>query len=121
MNKTKSNLPTILIGIVTGFANGLFGSGGGTIVVPSMEKFLKLEEHKAHATAIGIILPLSIISLIIYAWESSILWNVAIITSIGGVCGGVVGAKLLGKISSVWLHRIFGLFMLVAAVRLVIS
>ncbi|MFI3175830.1 MAG: sulfite exporter TauE/SafE family protein [Bacillota bacterium] len=121
MNKIKNNLPIILIGLITGLANGLFGSGGGTIVVPSMEKFLKLEEHKAHATAIAIILPLSVISLIIYAWESSILFSVALITSIGGVIGGTIGAKLLGKISSVWLHRIFGIFMLVAAVRLVIS
>ena len=46
----------ILIGAVTGFANGLFGSGGGTIVVPCMERFLNVEEHKAHATAIAIIL-----------------------------------------------------------------
>lgn len=121
MNQKKYNLSTIIIGIVTGFANGLFGSGGGTIVVPATEKFLHIEAHKAHATAIGIILPLSIISLIIYAYQSSILWNVALITSIGGVIGGTVGAKLLGKISSVWLHRIFGIFMLIAAVRLVIS
>lgn len=43
------------IGLVTGFANGLFGSGGGTIVVPAMERFLGEEEHKAHATAIAAI------------------------------------------------------------------
>ena len=49
------------IGLVTGFANGLFGSGGGTIVVPAMERFLKVEEHKAHATAIAVILPLSLL------------------------------------------------------------
>ena len=51
------------IGLVTGFANGLFGSGGGTIVVPAMERFLGEEEHKAHATAIAVILPLSLLSL----------------------------------------------------------
>lgn len=121
MSKIKSNLPTILIGIVTGFVNGLFGSGGGTIVVPAMEKFLKIEEHKAHATAIGIILPLSVVSLVVYGLQSSIMWQIAFITSIGGVVGGMVGAKLLGQLSSVWLHRIFGIFMLAAAVRLVIS
>ena len=90
-----------LIGIVTGFANGLFGSGGGTIVVPAMERFLHVEEHKAHATAIAIILPLSVLSA-------------------GGLAGGLVGAKLLAKVSGLWLHRIFGAFMLAAAVRMML-
>jgi len=40
------NWKELLIGMVTGFANGLFGSGGGTIVVPAMERFLHVEEHK---------------------------------------------------------------------------
>ena len=48
-----------LIGIVTGAANGLFGAGGGTILVPALEKFLKIEAHKAHATALAAIFPLS--------------------------------------------------------------
>ena len=84
------------IGLVTGFANGLFGSGGGTIVVPAMERVLKVEEHKAHATAIAL-------------WASA-----------GGLVGGFVGAKLLQRVSGVWLHRIFGAFMLAAAVRLIL-
>ena len=94
------------IGLVTGFANGLFGSGGGTIVVPAMERFLGEEEHKAHATAIAVILPLSLLSLGVYPT--------------GGLVGGFVGAKLLQRVSGVWLHRIFGAFMLAAAVRLIL-
>lgn len=111
-----------LIGLVTGFANGLFGSGGGTIVVPAMERFLGLEEHKAHATAIAIILPLSILSLIIYLWKTGLgeVWNIALWASAGGLVGGVVGARLLSRVSGLWLHRIFGAFMLAAAVRLIL-
>ena len=67
------------IGLVTGFANGLFGSGGGTIVVPAMERFLGEEEHKAHATAIAVILPLSLLSLGVYLWKADLgaVWRVA--------------------------------------------
>lgn len=110
----------IAIGLITGFANGLFGSGGGTIVVPSMERFLGVEEHKAHATAIGIILPLSLLSLVIYCWKTDVAWSIALWASAGGVVGGLVGAKLLSKISGIWLHRIFGLFMIAAAVRMIL-
>lgn len=111
-----------LIGIVTGFANGLFGSGGGTIVVPAMERFLNVEEHKAHATAIAVILPLSVLSLIIYLWKTDVsaVWQLALWASAGGLAGGLVGAKLLTKVSGLWLHRIFGAFMLAAAVRLIL-
>ncbi|WMI81348.1 sulfite exporter TauE/SafE family protein [Anaerotignum sp. MB30-C6] len=110
----------IAIGLITGFANGLFGSGGGTIVVPSMERFLGVEEHKAHATAISIILPLSLLSLVIYCWKTDVVWTIALWASLGGVIGGFVGARLLSKISGIWLHRIFGLFMIAAAVRMIL-
>ncbi len=108
------------IGLVTGFANGLFGSGGGTIVVPAMEKFLGTSAHKSHATAIGIILPLSMLSLGIYIWKTDVVWDVALWASLGGCVGGLVGAKLLKKLSGIWLHRIFGLFLLIAAVRMIL-
>ena len=109
-----------LTGLVTGFVNGLFGSGGGTLVVPAMERFLHVETHKAHATAIAVILPLSVLSLLIYFWQGEMAWQVALRASGGGIIGGRIGAKLLGKLSGMWLHRIFGLFLLAAAVRMVL-
>lgn len=116
----KNTLKKFLIGIITGFANGLFGAGGGTIVVPAIEKFLNVETHKAHATAIAIILPLSILSTFIYGKGVNLDWKIVIYVSIGGVIGGYIGAKFLAKISSNWLHKIFGLFMIVAAVRMIL-
>ena len=109
-----------LVGLCTGFANGLFGSGGGTIAVPAMERTLGVEEHHAHATAIAVILPLSLLSLIIYLWRGNIVWQTAIWASAGGLIGGFCGAKWLKRISGIWLHRIFGSFMLAAAVRLML-
>lgn len=117
MNKT---LKSAFIGMVTGFANGLFGSGGGTIVVPCMERIMNITAHKSHATAIAIILPLSILSMFIYFRSVDILWTEAILVSLGGAVGGLTGAKLLKKISGKWLHKIFGLFMLAAAVRMIL-
>lgn len=109
-----------VIGIITGFANGLFGSGGGTIVVPAMEKFLKVEAHKAHATAIAIILPLSVLSAFIYLKNGDIQWKIVLFVSLGGMVGGFIGAKFLNKIPTKWLHKIFGTFMIVAAVRMIL-
>lgn len=107
------------IGIVTGLLNGLFGSGGGTIIVPAMESFLGVKAHKAHATAIAVILPLSIISAFIYAGSANNDWMTILYISLGGMMGGFIGAKLLKKITAKWLHKIFGLFMIAAAIRMI--
>ncbi len=119
MLSKRNIIMSSVIGIITGIFNGLFGSGGGTIAVPSMENILKVEEHKAHATAILVILPLTITSIFFYEKNNHILWELAWQVSLGGVIGGYIGAKLLKKFPSKVLRKIFGVFMLIAAIRMV--
>jgi uncharacterized membrane protein YfcA len=111
----------IMIGLVTGLCNGLFGSGGGTILVPSMVFILGMEEHKAHATAILVILPLTMLSTVIYLKNSYVDWPIALRIISGGLIGSVIGAKLLNKIPSSVLRKIFGGFMIIAAIRMVLK
>lgn len=106
-------------GITAGFFNGLFGSGGGTIIVPFLEKFLKLDPKKSHATAILIISGFTAVSLFFYGFSHSLDYLLALKVSAGGVVGGYVGAKLLSKLTFGAIHKIFGLFMIAAAVRMV--
>ncbi|MCL2592341.1 MAG: sulfite exporter TauE/SafE family protein, partial [Defluviitaleaceae bacterium] len=54
-----SKIKIVIIGLITGFFNGLFGAGGGSVLVPCMRRFLNIEVHKSHATSIAIILPLT--------------------------------------------------------------
>ena len=116
MNKIK----TIIIGLVTGFFNGLFGAGGGSVLVPCMQRFLKVETHKSHATSIAIILPLTIISAFVYIRGVNLDFSIILWVSVGGVVGGFIGAKVLNKIASKTLHKIFGLFIIAAAIRMII-
>ncbi len=115
----KNILKISFLGLFTGLLNGLFGSGGGTLLVPGMIFLLGIEEHKAHATAISIILPLAIMSTFIYFNSGIISFNVTFKVAIGGVIGGYVGAKLLNKIPSNILRKIFAVFMMIAAFRMV--
>ena len=112
-------LAKILIGLITGVANGLFGAGGGTILVPSLQKFLHLETHRSHATALAVIFPLSLLSIFFYRKAGELDWTALLWISAGGTVGGFLGAKFLNRLSSKWLHRIFGLFMMAAAVRMI--
>jgi len=116
----RKTIKSVCIGATAGFFNGLFGSGGGTIVVPAAEKYLRIETHKAHASAIAIILPLSAVSAVFYAANAETNWHAVLFVSLGGILGGVIGAKLLSRLSANWLHKTFGLFMIVAAIRMII-
>lgn len=117
MDNNKYKL--IGIGVVAGLINGLFGSGGGTIVVPSLVFLLKLKDYKAHATAIPIILPLSIISVIVYLFNNKVPFDVALYVVIGGLAGSYVGAKFLNKIPVKYLRKIFGSVIIYSAIRMI--
>lgn len=106
--------------MITGLCNGLFGAGGGMIVVPSMVHFLEIEEHDAHATAIAVILPLAIVSAFIYFRNGFLDLGKLLPVAAGGVLGGLFGAFLLHRVPSCWLRRIFALFMIAAAVRMIL-
>ncbi len=117
--RTARYLKYILIGIAAGVANGLFGSGGGTIAVPAMVFLLEEDEHKAHATALLIILPLTLVSTYFYLSHNYVNWNITWKAMAGGVVGGAIGAFLLNKCPSKILRKIFGIFMILAAIRMI--
>ena len=109
---------SVITGIIAGTVNGLFGGGGGMIVVPMLMIFLKKEAKTAHATAILIILPLSIVSAIFYALFGSLDVSVAIPTTIGVAVGGAIGAFLLSNLSSKYIVIIFAAVMVAAGVKM---
>ena len=117
---TKS-MKLIGIGLITGALNGLFGSGGGTIVVPSLVFLLGVKDYKAHATAISVIFPLSIISTFIYFKNNIIKMDIALIIGFGGVLGSYLGAKFLKKIPTPMLRKSFGTLIIITALRMIIK
>lgn len=119
--KRKQNYLLWFIGFVSGIFNGLCGSGGGIILVPSLTYFTKVEKHNAHATAIAVILPLTVISSFIYLKSGIIDINTTITVTIGTIIGAFIGSKLLTKLPINILRKIFGTFMIIAAIRMVIQ
>lgn len=120
MNIKNNLLILAAVGLSTGFVNGLFGSGGGTIAVPAMVFLMGIREQTAHATAIAVILPLSVISSVIYFKNSFVDWNLTLIVSLGGMVGAYIGAKILNRFSESALRKIFGISMIAAAIRMVL-
>ena len=114
------NSKNVLGGIAIGFINGLLGAGGGMIAVPVLKK-LGFSQKDAQANAIAVILPISIISAVLYLLQGNVTISEAVIYIPGGLIGTVIGTFLLSKLSSWWLKRIFGGFMVFAGVRLLMK
>lgn len=116
----KKKFILLLAGSVIGILNGFFGGGGGMVCVPILERVLSIENKKAHASAIAVIFPLSLISAIIYIFSGYVKSFPLFIVGLGVVVGGVVGSFCLKIIPPKALRIIFALLMLAGGVRLVI-
>ena len=85
-----------ILGFLTGFANGFFGSGGGLIAVPLLKK-TELNAHESHASSLAITLPLSMISIILYLKSGSMSFSNTLLYIPAGLLGAVVGGLFFKK------------------------
>ena len=106
----------ILAGVCAGAVNGLFGAGGGMVLVPLLATVATYSGTAAFSSSIAIILPISIISLFTTGWEAGLLSN-ALPYLIGSAVGGFLAIQYGSKISAKWLHRILGILILWGGVR----
>ncbi len=116
--KKPKKITIILFGALIGVINGFFGGGGGMVVVPVLTKLFGLNQKEAQATALFVILPLSIASAIIYFCYNSINFATGWPVMVGIVGGGVLGATLLNKLNNKVVKGIFVIFMLLGGVTL---
>ncbi len=113
----KNYIRPALSGAAAGALNGLFGAGGGMVLVPLLTRWCHVPDRKAFATAISIILPLCLVSLAVYALHGSLDLRAALPYLAGGLLGGLAGGKLFQRIPVLWLHRALGLLILYGGLR----
>ena len=106
-------------GLAVGLVNGLLGAGGGMIAVPLLQK-LGLDRKQAHANAVAVILPITVLSAALYLIKGYVSVSDSFIFIPGGIIGSLLGTLIMRKISPKWLKRIFGGFMIYAGVRLLL-
>ena len=101
-------------GLAAGAVNGLFGAGGGMLLVPLLEWLTDLEEEEIFASSLSIILPICIVSLAAspaIAWSDALPWLPG--SALGGLLAGICGKKIPVK----WLHRGLGIFIIWGGLR----
>ena len=115
--KRHFRLASAVAGGAAGLANGFFGGGGGMILVPLLVSRCGLPQRKAFATSVAVILPLCVLSVVIYWLRGGMDFAAALPYLLGGLAGGLIGGKIFKKVSVPWLRRVFALLILYGAWR----
>ena len=124
-SRMESNwLFAALIGIVAGFLSGLFGIGGGVVIVPAFVLLLQLDQYRAAATSVATIVVTAAAALITFTvtatGDEQINWAAAVIVFSGSAVGAVVGARYLERIPEYVLTGVFALVMAAGAARMLL-
>lgn len=116
MKKTRK----LFEGALCGFLNGFFGSGGGVVAVPILEKEGS-SPNEAHATSVALIFMLSLVTTVFYGFSGVLDFRAAWRFIPWGVLGAISGAVFLKKIKAQNLKRVFGGIIVIAAIRMLVS
>lgn len=111
----------LALGVAAGFFGGLFGVGGGLIMVPGMVLAMGFTQHRAHATSLAVIIVAAAAATTRLALDHRVDWDTAGFLVIGAIAGAYAGARLLGVLSDAWLARAFLVLVLAAAGRLALE
>ncbi|KFI94437.1 integral membrane protein [Bifidobacterium saguini DSM 23967] len=109
-----------VVGVAVGVLSGMFGIGGGTVIVPALV-WLGLTQRHAAATSMMAIVPTAVSGVISYAFESDVDWIVAAIVFAGMFVGGQIGSWLLSKLPELVLRWAFVVFLLFVMVNQAMS
>jgi uncharacterized membrane protein YfcA len=109
----------IIVGIIAGVLSGLFGIGGGVIIVPALILLARMEPQMATGTSLGaLMLPVGALGVWQYYRHGSLNVRIALWIALGLALGAYVGAQLALRLPPRELQRIFAIFLLFVAVRL---
>ena len=110
----KDTWRSAVSGAAAGAANGLFGGGGGSVLVPLLTRFCGLEQRQAFSTSLAVIL---LLSAAVYLFRGGLDLLAALPYLIGGTVGGWLGGRWFRGVRVVWLRRAFGLLLLYGGAR----
>lgn len=108
----------VVIGLTAGLLSGLFGVGGGTVIVPLLVLLLPFDQRLAAGTSLAAIVPTASVGVVSYATSGSVAWIPALILAAGAVLGAQIGTRLLPRISQTALRWGFVAFLAAVIVSL---
>lgn len=108
----------IAIGLIAGGLAATLGVGGGIVYVPALVTLFSFAQHEAQGTSLAIMIPTTMLAAALHSKAGRVDWRVALTLGAGGVIGGVLGARLALSLEAPVLRRMFAVFLVLMAVRM---
>jgi uncharacterized membrane protein YfcA len=106
----------IVLGLVAGTLSGIFGIGGGTILIPGLVFLAGLSQHEAQGTTLAILLlPIGLLAVMRYCKAGHVHLYITIFICLGFLIGGLLGANIAESLPNLVLRKAFGIFLLIVA------
>ena len=112
----------VILGVVAGICGGMFGIGGGAIIIPALVFMFGLTQHQAQGTTLAILVPpIGLLAAMRYYQSGNVKLSIAVFVCIGFFIGGLIGANMVQNISDLLLKRMFGVFFLLISLQMILS
>ena len=117
-----SQLVYIVLGLIAGVFGGMFGIGGGTILIPALVYLFGLTQHQAQGTTLAIMIPpIGLLAALRYYYSGNVKLGMAGFICLGFFIGGLIGAHFVQNLSDPLLKRLFGAFLLVVSINMILG
>ena len=110
----------VVLGLVAGIASGVFGIGGGTILIPALVFIFGLTQHQAQGTTLALMVPpIGLLAALRYYYSGNVKLGMAAFICAGFFVGGLIGAHFVQNVPDALLKRLFGVFLLAVSLRMI--
>jgi uncharacterized protein len=116
--ETASPLVLAGVGVGAGILSGMFGVGGGTLMVPALVLLVAFAQHRAHATSLAAVVPIAAVGAVVFGRADSVNLGAAIVLGAGSLMGVQAGARTMNRLSDDRLALVFGIFLVVLAISM---
>ena len=115
-------LAIVVLGLVAGIFGGIFGIGGGSILVPGLVYLHGFTQHQAQGTTLAAMVPpIGLLAAIRYYQNGNVNVSVAALICAGFIVGGLIGANLVQEVPDPIMKKAFGVFLLIVAAKMIFS
>jgi uncharacterized protein len=122
MEAKMNNVFYIALGLVAGVLSGIFGIGGGVILIPALIFLFGLTQHQAQGTTLAIMVPpIGLLAALRYYYSGNVKLGMAGFICAGFLVGGLLGAQLIQNVPDALLKKLFGMFLLIISLRMILT
>ena len=114
-------VPLVAVGAAAGVLSGLFGVGGGILMVPALVLLVAFGQHRAQATSLAAIVPIAAVGAIVFGRADNIDLTAAVILGAGSLVGVQAGARLMHRLGDRRLSVVFAVFLILVALAMLLG